>query len=166
MKEPRRVRALWNFSVNLHRGNCKGQRSIVLYENGVNTLNLTKCCFSVYFFAAFLFLVNPLYHLIIKRERTLIVNLYVPFVNLQSHRGYCLTMLYHLVASIYGFGGNMGYDLFMTAIVSNYEGIISILECQLHQINEINRLKDTPKNRNYRRVFLRNLYVQLLDVIE
>lgn len=160
------IRALWNFAEIVNRENTDGQRAIVLFESARDTFQLIRLFAVLLLSASVMFTFYPLYKFLFNSERTLFVNLYLPFINFHHIRGYCLTMLYQLVLSSYGIFGNMAFDLFLAMIVSNYQGIVSIFECQLQELTEINRRKNTPKNRAYRRAFLRNLYIQLLDSME
>lgn len=163
MLAPARVRALWDFVVKVHRGNTEGRRSAVLHESALYTFFLIRN-FSISFICAgLLFVLNPLYELIFNNNKILMVNIYLPFVNVKQSRGYLLTILYQIIISAYGIFGNMAYDMFLAMIVSNYQGIVSIWECQLQELVKVNRLKSTPKNRAYRKAFLRNVFIQLLD---
>lgn len=161
-----KVRALWDFGVSVHHGNTEGRRSLVLYESAVYTFFIVKSFALFFILSSLLFVLYPIYEFIVKKEKTLLVNIFVPFVDATPLRGYILTMLYQLIISSYGIFGNMAYDLFLAMMVSNYQGIVSIWECQLEALIEINRRKKTPKNQAYRRAFLRNMYIQLLDAME
>lgn len=163
MQQPKRVRALWEFAVILHRGNCVGRRSVVLYESALATLSLIKFFGLSFLFASILFAFHPLYSIAFNRKLALLININVPFVNVHQTRGFLSTMLIQMCLGFYGITGNMAYDLFLAIIVSNYQGIVSIWELQLQDLVEVNRRSNNFKNRIYRRAFLRNVYIQLLD---
>lgn len=166
VRNPARIRALWDFAVVVHRGNTEGQRSVVLYKSALHVFNLVKVFAISFLSASVLFVLTPIYSIIILKETTLLVNLFVPFVDPTNFRGYIITLCYQLLISSYGVFGNMAYDLFLAMIVSNYEGVVSIWECQLQDLVVINRMKKTQKNFAYRRAFLQNVYIQLLDAMK
>lgn len=166
VKLPEQFRALWKFAETLHCGNTKGRRSVVLYESARHTWLLIRIFFSSYLCALFAFGSYPFYGLIFKNEYILFLNLFIPSVNAQNTRGYLATMVFQTIIAVYAVFGGTSFDLMLAIFVSNYDAVISIWECQLKDLAEINRRKNTPKNRAYRRAFQRNVYIQLLDVIE
>lgn len=166
VKAPLKVRALWDFIVIINRANTEGHRSIVLHKSASYTFLLIKIFAASFSAATTMFVLNPMYDYFFKHETTLLVNLYLPFINPYTSRGFIYTILYQLVMSAYAIFGNMGYDLFMAMFVANYDGIVAIFECQLNDLVQINRRKDNLKNRLYRLAFLRNVYIQLLDATE
>lgn len=163
---PGKIRALWDFTVTVHLGNTEGRRSVVLNESALHTVYLVKIMAISLFISTSIFVLNPVYAYFWKHENILLVNLYLPNINAFSPRGYRWTMIYQFFVAPYAIFGNTGYDLFLAMFVSNYIGIVSIWQCQLDDLVEINRRKKTPQNQAYRRLFLRNIYIQLLDAFE
>lgn len=166
MTLPTQFRALWHFIEMVNRGNFEGRRSAVLCESAHHTLLLIKIFAGSYFFALPVYSIYPLYELIYQHKQTLLVKLFIPFLDTQYTWGYVLTMLCQATIAAYGLSGSTSFDLLLAMFVANYQGVVSIFECQLQELVDINRRPNTQKNRSYRRAFLRNIYIQLLDMIE
>lgn len=160
------IRALWDFAVMVNRQNTEGRRSIALYESALRTFNLIKGFTCFLCIAIVLFVTFPVYNLLVMGKPTLLLSLDMPFVNRDTIRGFIVTIAFQALISIYAIAGNMAFDLFLAMIVSNYQGIVSIWECQLEELVVLYKRKETKKNIAYRRAFLKNVYLQLIDATE
>lgn len=158
--------SLWDFIEMVNRGNFEGRRLSVLYESAHHTLLLIKIFVGSYFIAFAVYWIYPLNELFFQHKKTLLVQFFIPFLDTQYTWGYVLTMLSQATMAVYGLCGSTSFDLLLAIFVANYQGVVSIWECQLQELVEINRRPNTLRNRSYRRAFLWNIYIQLLDMIE
>ncbi|XP_053696907.1 odorant receptor 67d-like [Sabethes cyaneus] len=124
-------------------------------ENPRDNLSMVKCAlivlyvfrffFVTYFVAGSAFFVLPIYMLVIKQEKTLILPLELPFVETFSDAGYVIIMVYHAVMVIIAIAGILAADMGIMIYVLHIVGIVDVFVNNLDELDEMLVQPDTSE---------------------
>lgn len=105
----------------------------------------------------------PAYNLLVHHKLELFLSVYIPYVDHETVTGYGLHIVMQLIMATYAAAGHMTFDLFLTMTVSNYSAVVSILEFQFTEFEQMYKRRSAVR---HRQLFLRNLLVQFTDAIQ
>ncbi|KAH8417181.1 hypothetical protein KR222_005888, partial [Zaprionus bogoriensis] len=87
-------------------------------------------------------IVYPFYHTLVYKEKMLIMQVLVPFIDHTTDRGYLLLTLLHSVCVIFASFGNFAGDMYLFLFITNVPLIKNIFKVKLKEFNEFAKRRD------------------------
>lgn len=107
----------------------------------VNTIRKAKTAFKVllsfYVFSSALFLVNPIYELVINKRRTTIFPYKMPYINTNSYYGYLFTLIVELLLDGYLAFGLAGFDGTFIFYAMQTIGLVGLIKVDMDEFRDL-----------------------------
>lgn len=157
------VRSVYDFCMTVNHSNCSRDRSKLLLNHAQHTRRVINVLSVVYLIGFAMFAAFPMYDIIINRNYTLFLAVYIPNVDPHETVGFGIHVVMQLIMAVYAAAGNMTFDLLMAHVVLNYCTFVTVLHCQLQKLARLYETKETAKSVAHRNAFFRNLLYQFSD---
>lgn len=148
---------------DVYKTNYNSSVTKSLAKCALQTTNLIKVFAAMFVLSFGIFAIFPMYTMLTSGKTMLFLSVYIPYVDPDNWPfGYLVHITMQLIMAIYAAAGHMSFDLFLTLLVSNFSGIVTVMESQLNTLAQLYGKKKTKKA--YRKLFLRNIQIQFSDL--
>lgn len=120
--------------------------------------------FTIYFLAAMVYLINPIYSYYFKNELVPIYPFYFPLFDENTISGYLALLAFHLTILVIAISGTGAVDFMFTAMFVNYLLLSYIFSDNVRELNEI--LNEKKLNSLLIRAKLKNILLMHRDIHE
>lgn len=153
---------MYRFIEKVHIMNPTGRKQKVLLEN---LYDIKKKVFlivtiSVCGFVAFAGL--PIYKLVVDRELIALTTLYIPFLDQNAEKDLTIANVIMTVYGLYGYAGNIAYDLFIAINIMLSSAMVKLIQCDLDDLDQM--LIEDVHSTEYRQWYFRNILAKFTDV--
>lgn len=158
------LRPLYDFGLQIFddsRVPKNGKYYRILEIGSDNHVSLIKTNLLVLSTAVALYSVYPFYAFI-RGERPDFIMVYLVGVNRGSVEGYTINTAFQLLISTAGLLLIIVVDMFLTALISVYSMSIELVSYHCKNLNELT--ESNAETSEYRRIYLRNIIMQISDI--
>lgn len=121
-----------------------------------------KCTFIAVVFASCIYFAYPMYRIVFKGKRELVVNILLPGVDHETITGFCVTFCYLASIASLGIIGITAFDMLMQFMICGYISFNVMLEDSIKSLNSM--LLKNKHSIKYHRLYLRNILIAFQDV--